>query len=117
MNDTDDLCYCNNGFTDKETFATGLSICNKTCESVSSTYVSRPNDCDCNSGYETLYLSSDLTEFYCEALCDTYSSYLETDDNACYCNDGFTTLTTNTASNTQWCEIVCETDSSTKNDT
>ena len=96
-----------------------MTICYKHCDLGSSTYVSRPNDCDCNSGYETLFIynAGDYKIFKCEALCDTYSSYLETDDNACYCNDGFTSLDTNTASNTQWCDIVCETDSSTKNDT
>jgi len=96
-----------------------LTICNKRCDLVSSTYVSRPNDCDCNSGYETLFIynAGDYKIFKCEALCDTYSSTLNTADNECECNDGFTSLDTNTASNTQWCDIVCETDSSTKNDT
>ena len=96
-----------------------MTLCYKDCESTSSTYVDRPNDCDCNSGYETLTLYGDETFsfFYCVALCDTYSSYLDTDYNECLCNDGFTSLDTNDASNTQWCDIVCETDSSTKNDT
>jgi hypothetical protein len=77
-----------------------LTICYKECETTSSTYVDRPNDCDCNSGYKTLDLSSDKSEFYCGALCDTYSSTLNEDTNECECNDGFTSLATNTDSNT-----------------
>lgn len=96
-----------------------MTICNKRCDLVSSTYVSRPNDCDCNSGYETLKIkdAGDYSIFYCEALCDTYSSTLNTDTNECECDDGFISLDTNTDSNTQWCDVVCETDSSIKNDT
>jgi len=77
-----------------------LTICYKQCESTSSTYVDKTNDCDCDSGYETLALSDDESEFYCEALCDTYSSTLDTEYNECDCDDGFTTLATNTDSNT-----------------
>jgi hypothetical protein len=100
LDDTLDTCFCNDGFGDIETFDTGLTICYKACETTSSTYVNRTNDCDCDPGYETLYLSDDESEFYCEALCDTYSTTLNYETNECECNDGFTSLETNTDSNT-----------------